>query len=50
MGGGDKQTRCASHSPLPRPVVSVKLSANNKNKRDGREGRGVREDGKIQQE
>lgn len=43
MGEGDRQTHCASHSPLPRPVASVKFSANKNNKEDRREENGIRE-------
>lgn len=39
MGKGDRQTHCASHSPLPRPVASVKFSANKKRGRDRTEKR-----------
>ncbi len=45
VGKGNRQTRCAFHSPLPRPVASVKFSANKKREGDGRESRGVRERG-----
>lgn len=41
-GEGGRQTHCASHSPLPRPVASVKFSAN-KNNKDKREEKGIRE-------
>lgn len=41
-GKGDRQTHCASHSPLPRPVASVKFSANKKRRGDRTERRGVR--------
>lgn len=39
-GRGEKGDRhaCASHSPLPRPVESVKFSANKKTSGDRREG------------
>lgn len=39
VGKGDRQTHCASHSPLPRPVASVKFSANKKKGRDRTEKR-----------
>lgn len=35
--GGGQQARCASHSPLPRPVESVKFSANKKRNGEERE-------------
>lgn len=37
VGKGDKQTHCAPHFPLPRPVASVKFSANKR--RRGRQDR-----------
>lgn len=43
MGKGDRQARCVPRSPLPRPVASVKFSANEKRRGDRRERRGVRE-------
>lgn len=39
VGKGDRQTHCASHSPLPRPVASVKFSANKKKGRNRTEKR-----------
>lgn len=37
VGKGNKQTHCAPHFPLPRPVASVKFSANKR--RGGRQDR-----------